>query len=413
MPSFTLPEAFVRAIPKTDLHVHLDGSLRIDTLIDLARQRNVALPAFTESGLRETVFKDQYADLGEYLQGFAYTCAVLQDSEALERAAYELACDAFNEGVRYIEPRFAPQLHVHDNLEMPETVRAVERGLTRAANEFNARPEIRDGREPSYGFGIIVCALRMFQKQFSEYYSRFADVHRYSPPRAIFDMASLELAQAAARIRDEEGLSIVGFDLAGQEDGYPAHDHVRAYDYAHSHFLHKTVHAGEAYGPESIFEAITRLHADRIGHGFFLFHAGKITNSAIGDPDEYVRRLAEYIADRRITLEICLTSNLQTNPALRSLSEHPLRRMLEAKISTTLCTDNRLVSMTTVSREIGLAVKELGLTPAQLRHSVIYGFKRSFMPLTYLKKREYVRQVIDYYDALERQFGIPGDNAAA
>ncbi|MCX7047939.1 MAG: adenosine deaminase family protein [Candidatus Sumerlaeota bacterium] len=402
----SIPMDFIRAIPKTDLHVHLDGSLRIATLIELAREQKFVLPSFAEEGLRRLVFKDHYKNLGEYLQGFAYTTAVLQTPEALERAAYELAVDSFSEGVRYIEPRLAPQLHINEEMEMPGALLAVDRGLKRAVAEFNARPEIRSGEEPPYAYGIIVCAMRMFGKAHSQYYKHFLNVHAYSPARAAFGMASLELARAVVRIRDEHGVSVAGFDLAGQEDGYPAHDHIAAYSYAHSHFLNKTVHAGEAYGPESIFEAITHLHADRIGHGYYLFDTEKIHSAEIEDRQQYVRRLAEYIASRRITLEICLTSNLQTNPALTSIASHPLRRMLESKISTTLCTDNRLVSNTTVCNEIALAASELGLTAGQLRESAFQGFKRSFMPFTYLEKRQYVRRIIDYYDALEKRWQI-------
>ena len=133
---------FIRAIPKTDLHVHLDGSLRIPTLIEIAKERGVKLPSYTESGLRELVFKDKYKNLEEYLQGFAYTCAVMQDSESIERIAYELAIDCFNDGVRYIEPRFAPQLHVGDNFSMEDVLKAADRGLARAKKEINSKKEI-------------------------------------------------------------------------------------------------------------------------------------------------------------------------------------------------------------------------------------------------------------------------------
>ena len=403
------PQEFLREIPKTDLHVHLDGSLSISTLVDLAKERKVKLPSLTEEGLRETVFKERYKDLGEYLKGFAYTCAVLQNAEALERAAYELAVDSFSEGVRYIEPRLAPQLHINAEMEMPMVLRAVDRGFRRAVEEYNQRPEIKKGTEPPYAYGIIVCALRMFRKAYSKYFKNLLDVQAYSPEKTIFSIASLEMSRAAIRIRDEEGLAIVGFDLAGQENGYPAHDHIAAYQHAHRNFLHKTVHAGEAYGAESIFEAITDLHTDRIGHGYYLFHAEKIKNSFITDREQYIQALVEYIADKRITIEICLTSNLQTNPELKTLSAHPLKKMLAAKISTTFCTDNRLVSRTTVTEEIARAVGEIGLTVKQLRECIFNGFKRSFMPFSYLAKRDYVRNVINYYSQMEKKWGI-GEN---
>jgi len=401
-----IPTEFLAAAPKADLHVHLDGSLRLATLIELARERGVALPSADEEGLRETVFKERYANLGEYLRGFAYTCAVLRDAPAIERVAYELAVDSFAEGVRYVEPRFAPQLLITEEMEMPAILRAADRGLRRATAEFNARPDVAGGGAPGYNYGIIVCALRMFRRNFSRYYHHLLDVQAFSPEKASFRVASVEMARAAVRIRDDDGLAIVGFDLAGQEYGYPAHDHAEAYGYAHRHFLNKTVHAGEAYGAESIFEAITDLHTDRVGHGYYLFDPAKIASAAITDPEQYIRHLAEYIADRRITIEVCLTSNEQTNPELTSLADHPVRKMLAARLSTVFCTDNRLVSRTSVTRELTRAVAEVGLDRRQLKDCIIHGFKRSFMPLTYLEKREYVRRVIDYYEALERQFGI-------
>jgi adenosine deaminase len=402
----SLTPEFIRKLPKTDLHVHLDGSVRLGTIIDLAKEHNVELPSYTDDGLRETVFKDRYASLSEYLQGFTYTTAILQTPEALERSAYELAWDNLDEGVRYLEVRFAPQLHVNERMDFKSVLFAVHRGLKRAKDEFNFGPRIREGLEPPFEYGIIVCALRMFTEHFSPYYARFLDVHQYGPRKQAYAMASLELAQAAVSLRDEYGLPIVGFDLAGQENGYPAEDHAPAYQYAHKHFVKKTVHAGEAYGPESIFQAITDLHADRIGHGYHLLSGWMIENGHIADKSAYVRKLAGYIADRRITIEICLSSNLQTNPMLRSISEHAFRDMMKLRLSTTFCTDNRTVSNTTVSKEIELAVKHFQLSARDLKHYIIYGFKRSFFPGDYQQKRSYVRQVIDYYQLIEREAGL-------
>ncbi len=401
-----IPDEFLVALPKTDLHVHLDGSLRLGTLIELAEQYHVELPAYTETGLREKVFKDTYENLGEYLAGFKYTVAVLQSEQALYRAAYELARDSQAEGVRYLEVRFAPQLHIHAHLSCENVLRAVSAGLDQAKREFNSRSEVQEGREPPFEFGIIVCALRMFQRGFSEYYDALLTVHAHSEPKWIYSLASLELARAAVQIRDSAGLPIVGFDLAGQEEGYPAVDHREAFAYAHKHFLKKTVHAGEAFGPESIFQAITELHADRIGHGTHLFDPDMIRDPDIQDRQKFVQDLAQFIADRRITLEICLTSNLQTHPDLEDLSKHSFRQMADARLSTTFCTDNRTMSHTTVTRELRKAIDFLGLTPKELRNTLIYGFKRSFYPGSYLEKRRYVRQVIDYYSDVARQYGM-------
>ena len=395
---------FLRHVPKTDLHVHIDGSLRLETLIELAADEGVELPADTPEGLTELVFKERYASLNEYLEGFRYTVAVLQTEVALERVAYELALDAFAEGVRYIEPRFAPHLHVNEHQGVADVLMAVDRGLRRAADEINSREEIREGTEPAFNYGIIVCALRFFGPQFSEYYEKLLGVHPHTLPKTAFGMASTELALAAVRIKRDYGLPIVGFDLAGQENGYPAVDHKKAYDVAHRNFLKKTVHAGEAYGPESIFQAITELHADRIGHGYHLFSPWLITDESIPDKQRYVKELAEYIADRRITLEVCLTSNMQTMPRLRAITDHAFREMYRNRLSVTICTDNRLISRTTVSNELALAVDCFKLSARDLRHIVVYGFKRSFFPGTYLEKRLYVRGIIDYYEAMERKF---------
>lgn len=395
---------FIERVPKTDLHLHLDGSIRLGTLIELASQYAVDLPATTESGLREKVFKDHYENLKEYLKGFAYTVPVLQSEVALHRVAYELARDCLAEGTRYIEVRFAPQLHMHRHLSAENVLKAVNRGLDEAKLEFNSRPEVVSGDEPPFDYGIIVCALRMFQPGFSEHYGDLWRVHRHSDPHRIYSMASLELARAAVYIRNHCDLPIVGFDLAGEEAGFPAQDHVEAFAYVHKHFMKKTVHAGEAYGPQSIFQAITDLHADRIGHAYFLYRHDMIDEGEIEDPEKYTKALVEYIADRRITLEICLTSNMQTIPALRDIKDHTLARMLTQRQSTTFCTDNRTVSNTTITDEILKGTEALDLSVRDLRNSIIYGFKRSFFPDTYSKKRAYVRQIIDYYDKIEREF---------
>jgi adenosine deaminase len=388
----------IRRLPKTDLHVHLDGSLRLDSLIELARERRVDLPSFSQDGLRDLVFRSQYANLGEYLEGFRHTVAVLQDPEALERAAFELCEDCQAEGVRYVEIRFAPQLHVRAGFDFDQVVRAVDKGIRRAADRFNARPEVTAGTEPRFAAGIILCALRYFTGEVSEGYRRIVEALPEASPQELHAAASIQVARAAARLRHDEGLLVVGIDLAGQEKGYPAEDHRVAYQVAHAAFLGKTVHAGEDYGPESIFQAIGDLHADRIGHGTWLFDDTKIAGRRVTDRKAYVERLAQFIADKRITIEVCLTSNQQTVPELADLSRHPFGEMRKRRLSTTFCTDNRLVSNTTVSNEIEKAAAAFALTDRELRDILVYGFKRSFFPGTYLQKRAFVRQMIDYAD---------------
>lgn len=394
---------FIERIPKTDIHLHLDGSLRIPTLIELARTENVDLPSFDEAGLRETVFKSKYANLPEYLKGFQYTCAVLQSAENLERVACELAEDNLAEGVRYIEVRFAPQLHISDALNGKDVMRAVCAGLDRAKKEHNQSDPVVNGHDLPFEFGVIVCALRSFNEHFGAYYAGLLKVLPRAPRKEVFAVASLETVREAVELRDEEGLPIVGFDLAGEEAGFPASAHAWAYTYAHEHFLKKTVHAGEAYGPESIFQAITVCHANRIGHGTFLFDASKIQDANIEDPAGYVEQLAEYIASQRITIEVCLTSNLQTTPGIQSASYHPLQLMLDHNLSISICTDNRLMSNTTVTKELLRVAESLDTTPHQFRNLVIAGFKGSFFPGSYGEKRQYVRRVIDRYDEIENE----------
>ncbi|MFW6293161.1 MAG: adenosine deaminase family protein, partial [Spirochaetota bacterium] len=190
------------------------------------------------------------------------------------------------------------------------------------------------------------------------------------------------------------------------EYDYPASARQEAYDYVHSNFMKKTVHAGEAYGPESIFQAITKIHADRIGHGLRLFRTDMIYGDDVEDRERYVEQLANYIADKRITVEVCLTSNLQTCPDLKSVTDHSLGEMLDRNLSLSLCTDNRLVSKTTVTREIELAIEGFDISPKQLKNIMIYGFKRSFFFRPYPEKRQWVRRITNYYEGLERQFGL-------
>ena len=235
----------------------------------------------------------------------------------------------------------------------------------------------------------------------SEGYRRIFAALPEASPRELCSAASIQVARAAARLRHEEGLLVVGVDLAGQEHGHPAEEHTLAYQVAHEAFLGKTVHAGEDYGPESIFQAIGMLHADRIGHGTWLFDESKIEGGRIADRRAYVERLAQFIADKRITIEVCLTSNQQTVPELGTdLSRHPFGEMRKRRLSTTICTDNRLVSNTSVSNEIRRATEAFALTDREVRDILIYGFKRSFFPGTYLEKRAYVREMINFADRI-------------
>jgi adenosine deaminase len=394
---------FIKAIPKTDLHVHLDGSLRIGTLIELAREAGVPLPAPDEKGLRELVFKEKYRNLEEYLRGFGLTTAVMQTEKALFRVSYELMMDNAAEGVRYIEVRFAPQLLMSEKLSFRQVMTAVDQGLRQARDELNRH--LASG-EPAFDYGIIACAMRFFTADFSPYYRDYSRVHAFSSPIEIIRGASLELAKAVVKLRSESDIQVVGFDLAGAEYGYPASDHAESYALVQKGFICKTVHAGEAFGPESIFQAVTKLQTDRIGHGLHLFDEAMIHHHSIENRPAYVKNLVNYLADRRITLEVCLTSNLQTSPEIGELKNHSLRKMLENKLSVTFCTDNRLVSNTTVCNELALALENFDISAHDLKNIIVYGFKRSFFYHPYVEKRAYVRKVINHYDSVARKFGI-------
>ena len=159
-----LTREFLEKIPKTDLHLHLDGSLRLSTLIELAKTAKVPLPSETEAGLQELVFKEKYRDLPDYLRGFGLTCSVLQNPENLERVAYELALDNIAENVRYIEVRYAPQLHVRPGFTVEEVIESVNRGLARAQQEHNRSSAVREGGDIPFHYGIITCAMRFFNR---------------------------------------------------------------------------------------------------------------------------------------------------------------------------------------------------------------------------------------------------------
>ncbi len=407
-PKGPVPSAdLIGKLPKTDVHVHLDGSLRLDTLIELARDARLELPSQTPEGLLELVFKETYDDLEDYLRAFSYTSPALCTAEALERTAYELGADNLAEGVCYVEVRLAPQLHTGPDLDTAGVLAAVDRGLNRVRQEHEATDGVKSGAQPPFRYGIIACALRMFGPGHSPYYrGLYSALQGFTQPD-VHAAASLSLARAVVEARDRLGLPIVAFDLAGAEAGNPASLHRDAYLFAQQNFLMKTVHAGEAYGPESIYQAITLLGADRIGHGTHLYDVDRLrrdnpNSTAAKDPERYIRNLTQYISDRRITLEVCITSNLQSIQNLRKFADHPFGRMVADRLSVTLCTDNRLMSRTTVTKEIASACKAFNLSQDDLRNVIIYGFKRSFYPGSYLEKRAYVRRVIDYYDDVMR-----------
>ena len=396
-----IPRELIAAVPKSDLHTHLDGSMRLETLIELAKAQNVALPSYEVTGLRELVFKPSYKDLPEYLTGFRYTCAVLRSFEAMERVACELGEDMIAQGVRYAEVRFAPQLLTDSSKECVCALKAVGDGLGRAARNHDNSARVRQGIDMPFKWAIICCAMRSFGSGMSAYYDRLLDVLPGMTHKELVSAASREAVCAAVEARECHGVPVTGFDLAGEEAGYPAGHHVAAYEHAQHHFLRKTVHAGEAYGPESIYEAIVRCHAERIGHGTFLFAADRIKEPSISDRQAYVDKLANYIASMRVTIEVCPTSNLQTIPDLAGdIRNHPVGRMIDCGMAVAIATDNTLVSHTDINRELALVADAFNLDAAAFKRLVLAGFKGAFYPGPYAEKRKMVRQVHERISAL-------------
>jgi len=331
-------------LPKADLHVHLDGSLRPETMIELAREYGKPLPAWDAEELRKAMHVQDASSLVDYLARFEITLSVMQTVEALERTAYELAEDAARENVRYMEVRYSPILHTREGLPLTETVDAPLRGLRRAERDFGIRT------------ALIICGIRNMSVEISE------------------ELANLTVAY--------KNRGVVAFDLAGAEYNYPAKKHKKAFYTVINHNMATTIHAGEAYGPASIHQALHYCQANRIGHGTRLYE----------DPD-----LMQYVNDFRIPLEICLTSNVQTR-AVPSFEAHPLRLYYDEGLVVTINTDNRLMSATTVTEEYWRAHRYLGFTWEELCHIAIMGFESAF--LHYQEKVALVEEVKEEIDRL-------------
>jgi adenosine deaminase len=313
-------------LPKAELHCHLDGSVRAETLLDLGREYGQPMPRQDADALRDHMRVSDAHNLEEYLERFSITLSVMQTAAALERIAYELAIDAAADGVRYIEVRYSPILNVRHGLSLSEAVEAPLRGLARAEREVGVV-----GR-------VIVCAIR-----------------------SMAPAVSLELAELAAAYRRD---GVVGFDLAGGEAGHPASLHAHAFLHAHKHDLACTCHAGEGAGAESVRQALHICCADRIGHGTRIFEDTE---------------LLDYVNDRRVPIEICLTSNVQTRAAA-SYGEHPLRMYYDRGLNVVLNTDNRLMSGTTLTDEYEHAARALDFSFDELARLALNGFESAFLP---------------------------------
>ncbi len=304
--------AYFRAIPKAELHLHLDGSVRPKTVLELATQEGVALPTDDLDKLRDFLeANDRTSSLVEYIEFFELPIAVLQTVPALERATYELCEDLARDKVRYAEVRYGPWLHVQHGLSLTDVIRAVLSGWTQGRKDFGLQG------------GVIATALRDM------------------PPAQ-----NVSLAQVAGRFIDQ---GLIGFDLAGDEAGHPPILHEDAFRVARSLGLNITIHAGEGAGPESVRQAIS-MGARRLGHGV----------RAQEDPD-----VVAMIRESDVQLDMAPTSNAQTK-AVRRLEDHPLKRYYEQGIKTTISTDSRTVSDITLTHEYEIAVSVLGCTRDQV-----------------------------------------------
>eukprot|EP00211_Chloroparvula_japonica_P008105 CAMPEP_0119149126 /NCGR_PEP_ID=MMETSP1310-20130426/42901_1 /TAXON_ID=464262 /ORGANISM="Genus nov. species nov., Strain RCC2339" /LENGTH=306 /DNA_ID=CAMNT_0007141209 /DNA_START=284 /DNA_END=1201 /DNA_ORIENTATION=+ len=302
-------------------------------------------------------------------------------NSAIERISYELAQDQWNDGVHYVEVRFAPQLHVNSKhgVTVESAIESVHRGLQQAAAEINA--SLGDS-EPEFRFGIIACILRSIQdmhgRGLSEYYEGILEADRTA------EHASVELVEALISMREQEKYQsgdetfpVVAIDIAGAEIGFPAMVHDTAYRAATQELLlSRTVHAGEAVGPESIFEAVAHLHAHRVGHGIRIFdteHLHEVGGKKLSGSDRrrFVEQLVKYVVGHDILFEVCLTSNYQTCPTYASRpQDHPLRRMLDGGLTVTLGVDNSLMSHTCLSREYGIAIDNHGVSRTELQQMI-------------------------------------------
>lgn len=343
-------EKILRSIPKVLLHDHLDGGLRPQTVIELASDCNYnKLPTKDPEELADWFHRGaNKGNLVEYLQGFEHTTAVMQSKDALIRVAYEMMEDMKNDGVVYVETRFAPVFHTNKGLYLEDTVQAVLEGLEKGKRDFGV------------GYGLILCGMRNMKN-------------------------TLEIAELAVNFRRD---GVVGFDLAGEEGGYPPKKHIEAFQFIQRSNFNITIHAGEAFGKESIWQAIQWCGAHRIGHATRLIE-DIITDSfgnvvAFGD-------LAQYILDKRIPLEICLLSNVHTG-AVDRIENHPFGIFYKEKFRVTLNTDDRLMSNTSMTKEFLTAVKYFNLNFDDFEKITINSMKSAFIP--YKERLHYIYNVI-------------------
>ncbi len=332
-----LTREIIKKVPKVELHEHLDGGLRPETIIELAQKDGIKLPSYDPKKLKEWFVRGcKQKSLPLYLETFSITTSVMQDREALKRIAREELEDLKEDNVVYAEIRFCPNLHTKKGLHLEEVVDSVLEGL-------------REGRQKTgVEFGLILSAMRHDSPQ-----------------------VSLEIAELAVAFSER---GVVGFDLAGDEYGYPPKKHLEAFQYIRNKNFNITIHAGEAFGIESIWQAIQICEAHRIGHGVRLVEDMVIENGKILK----MGSLAHFIMDKRIPLEMCLTSNVGTG-AVESYEEHPFPIFFRAHFRVYLCSDNRLMSNTNLTSEMEIAVEKYGMDINDLEKITINAMKSAFV----------------------------------
>ncbi|MFB7331092.1 adenosine deaminase [Streptomyces adustus] len=338
----------IRRLPKAVLHDHLDGGLRPATVVELAAGIGHTLPTTDPDALAAWYYDAANSgDLVRYIATFEHTLAVMQNREGLLRVAEEYVLDLAADGVVYAEVRYAPELNTRGGLSMSEVVETVQEGLAAGmAKAAAAGTPVR--------VGTLLCGMRMFDRV-------------------------REAADLAVVYRDA---GVVGFDIAGAEDGFPPADHLAAFEHLRRESVPFTIHAGEAHGLPSIHQALQVCGAQRIGHGV------RITEDIV---DGKLGRLAGWVRDRRIALEMCPTSNLQTGAAT-SIAEHPITALKDLGFRVTLNTDNRLVSGTTMTREMTLLVEQAGWGVEDLRTVTVNALKSAFIPFD--ERRALIEDVV-------------------
>ena len=344
----SINHALLNRLPKVELHCHLDGSLRPESILDEALSQGIKLPSFDLKEL-STILRigNKRGSLEDYIKLFDITLTVMQTPESLTRFAYELIEDVAKENVRYIEVRYSPILHTQNGMTLDESVESVKKGLKKGEKKFSVKS------------GIIVCGIRHISTE-----------------------ASLILADLTVRFKNK---GVIGFDLAGIEENFPAKEHREAFYQIRNHNINTTIHAGEAFGPASIRQAIHYCGANRVGHG-----------TKLKDDKD----LMNYVNDLRIPLEICLTSNWQTR-SVRSLKHHPFRFYYDQGIRVTLNTDNRLMSNTTLTDEFMLAHNLFDFQLRDFCEITIFAMKSAF--LHHNERRKMIKSIAEEF---EQEFGL-------